>query len=179
MPVDRLYFPPCNPSIYINSAHVFTANHITRLPTATLSTDQSNRSPGFLNFQLTETITWLWRWLPHRLSKRQSQTTVLLRTPIIQMIFSNRDTYQRLRKQPRKACKSLSSCWWFTRSSHVLPNTDIPREFNRILMRTVPFGNSRKGKKLFALVYRLGKLLAFYHTRQTLSLYNWPFWILF
>ena len=33
--------------------HVFTANHITHLPTATLSTDQSNRSPGFLNFQLT------------------------------------------------------------------------------------------------------------------------------
>ena len=28
-----------------------------------------------------KTITWLWRWLPQRLSKRQSQTTVLLRTP--------------------------------------------------------------------------------------------------
>ena len=27
------------------------------------------------------------RWLPHRLSKRQSLTTVLLRTPITQMIF--------------------------------------------------------------------------------------------
>ena len=26
--------------------------------------------------------TWLWKWLPHRLSKRESQTTVLLRTPI-------------------------------------------------------------------------------------------------
>ena len=38
-------------------AHVFTANHITHLPTATLSTDQSNRSPGFLNFQLTNTTT--------------------------------------------------------------------------------------------------------------------------
>ena len=31
----------------------------------------------------------LWRWLPHRLSKRQSQTTVLLRTLITQMIFFN------------------------------------------------------------------------------------------
>ena len=31
--------------------------HITHLPTATLSTDQSNRSPGFLNFQLTNTTT--------------------------------------------------------------------------------------------------------------------------
>ena len=35
------------------SAHVFTANHITRLPTATLSINQSNRSPGILNFQLS------------------------------------------------------------------------------------------------------------------------------
>jgi len=34
-------------------------------------------------------VTWLWRWLPHRLLKRQSLTTVLLRTPITQMIFFN------------------------------------------------------------------------------------------
>ena len=33
--------------------------------------------------------TWLWRWLPHRLSKRQWQTKVLPRTPITQMIFLN------------------------------------------------------------------------------------------
>ena len=34
--------------------------------------------------------TWLWIWLPYRLSaKRQSQTTVLLRTPITQMTFFN------------------------------------------------------------------------------------------
>ena len=71
------------------SAHVFTANHITHLPTATLSTDQSHRSPGFLNFQLTNTTTWLWRWLPHKLSKRQSLTTVLLRTPTTQKTFFN------------------------------------------------------------------------------------------
>ena len=31
----------------------------------------------------------LWRWLPHRWSKSRSQTTALLRTPIIQMIFFN------------------------------------------------------------------------------------------
>ena len=52
--------PNPNPSIFITymmTTHVFTANHITHLPTATLSVDQSNRSPGFLNFQLTETIT--------------------------------------------------------------------------------------------------------------------------
>ena len=34
------------------SAHVFTANHITHLPMATLSIDQSNHSPAFLNIQL-------------------------------------------------------------------------------------------------------------------------------
>ena len=55
-----------------------------------LSIDQWNRSPGFLNFRLTNTITWLWRWLPYSLSKCQSQTTVLLRTPITQMIFFNK-----------------------------------------------------------------------------------------
>ena len=38
------------------AAHVFTANHITHLPTATLSTDQSNRSLGFLNFQRVQTL---------------------------------------------------------------------------------------------------------------------------
>ena len=34
-------------------------------------------------------VKWLWGWHPHRLSKRQSLTTVLLRTPITQMIFFN------------------------------------------------------------------------------------------
>ena len=34
-------------------------------------------------------ITWLWRWLPHRLSKHQSQTTVLLRAPVTKMIIFN------------------------------------------------------------------------------------------
>ena len=38
----------------------------------------------------TNTTTWLWRWLPHRLLKCQSLTTVLLRTPITQMILFNR-----------------------------------------------------------------------------------------
>ena len=44
---------------------------------------------GEVNFQLTKTISWLWRRLPHRLSNHQSATTVLLRTPITQMIFFN------------------------------------------------------------------------------------------
>ena len=33
--------------------------------------------------------SWLWRWLPYRLSKRHSLTTVLLRTPVTQKIFFN------------------------------------------------------------------------------------------
>ena len=40
----------------------------------------------------SKTITWLWTWLPHRLSKHQLQTTVLLRTPIAQMIFFDQVT---------------------------------------------------------------------------------------
>ena len=43
----------------------------------------------FWIFNWLKTITWLLRWLPHRLSKRHSLTTVLLRTPITQMIFFN------------------------------------------------------------------------------------------
>ena len=69
--------------------HVFTANQMTRLPTDTLSIDQSNRPPGFLHFQLTETMTWLWRSLLQWLSKRQSPTIVFFGTPIVQMIIFN------------------------------------------------------------------------------------------
>mgnify|MGYP006896135652 FL=1 len=46
---------------------------------------------SFLTFQLAKTITSLWRWLSHRLSKPQSPTTVLLRTQITQMIIFNQD----------------------------------------------------------------------------------------
>ena len=35
----------------------------------------------------SEIKTFLWRWLSHRLSKHQLQTTVLLRTPVIQKII--------------------------------------------------------------------------------------------
>ena len=34
---------------------MFTATHAMHLPTAALSIDQLNRSPGFLNFQLSKT----------------------------------------------------------------------------------------------------------------------------
>jgi len=42
----------CEDVMRIDGAHVFTANHIMHPPTATLSTDQSNHSPAFLNFHL-------------------------------------------------------------------------------------------------------------------------------
>ena len=75
------YYSSCNPSIYktnlrtrlhSQSHHVF-AN-------AYLSIDQSNRSPGSLDSE---------DGFPHRLSKRHWPKTVLIRTPITQMIFSN------------------------------------------------------------------------------------------
>lgn len=42
-----------------------------------------------LNFLCDWLVTWLWTWPPHRLSKLQSQTAVLFRTPITKMIFFN------------------------------------------------------------------------------------------
>ena len=47
--------------------------------------------------------TWLWRWLPHRLSKRQSLTIVLLRTPINHMIFFNQGIISNV-------CQHLTKC---------------------------------------------------------------------
>ena len=47
-------------------------------------------------FEPRSNIKWLWRWLRHRLSKRQSLTTVLLRTPITQMIFFSQGTYDQV-----------------------------------------------------------------------------------
>ena len=76
---------------YLHDLSPYTSSQpitiIIHLSTATLSINQSHRSPEIVNFQLTKTITWLWRWLLHFLSKCQSQTTVLIRTPITQMIF--------------------------------------------------------------------------------------------
>ena len=90
-------------------------NHITHLPTATLSTDQSNRSPGFWNFQLRLRLSldsedgFRTAWL----SKRQSLTTVLLRAPITQMIFFN---------QSFKHCQTASNKV-AKRTNLWLPNT--------------------------------------------------------
>ena len=49
----------------------------------------------------------LWRWLPHRLLKRQSQTTVLHRTSITQMIFFNQGIFVFLTLTQRK-CQYLT-----------------------------------------------------------------------
>ena len=84
------------PSICITSL-VLTANHITHLPTATLSIDQPNRSPGLLKFQRLRLILDSEDgFCMHRLTKRQSYTKVLLRTPITQM------------RQPWKAVSGFS-----------------------------------------------------------------------
>ena len=48
----------------------------------TYSMSESSITSGFLNFHLTNTTTWLWRWLPHRLSKRQVvETSVTNHSP--------------------------------------------------------------------------------------------------
>ena len=65
---------------------------------------------GF-NFQLTNTTTGLWRLLPHRLSKRRSITTVLLRTPITQMIFFNQGILTSV-KTFSSQWKALSALSW-------------------------------------------------------------------
>ena len=56
--------------------------------------DWSPEKDWWLMFrQLAQKPSWLWRWLPLRLSKRQSLTTVLLRTPIPQMISFNQGSH--------------------------------------------------------------------------------------
>ena len=57
------------------------ANHITAKQTNHV---QQTRLYNIIDWQLLS--TWLWRWLPHRLSKRQSPTTVLFRTTLTRTI---------------------------------------------------------------------------------------------
>ena len=87
---SNLKTPKINPSICILPAHVFTPNHITHLATLLYLLTNHIAYQGFWIFKwLRTTLPWLWRWLPDRLSKRQSLTTVLRRTPISQMRFFN------------------------------------------------------------------------------------------
>ena len=53
------------------------ANHITAKQTNHV---QQTRLYNIIDWQSLS--TWLWRWLPHRLSKRQLPTTVLFRTTL-------------------------------------------------------------------------------------------------
>ena len=57
------------------------ANHITAKQTNHV---QQTRLYNIIDWQLL--FTWLWRWLPHRLSKRQSPTIVLFRTTLTRTI---------------------------------------------------------------------------------------------
>ena len=59
---------------------------------------------GFWIFNWLKSITWLWRWLSRRLSKTQSPATVLLRTPVTQMIFFNQVV-------THINCLGVSVCW--------------------------------------------------------------------
>ena len=43
-------------------------------------------------------FTWLWRWLPHRLSKLPLPTTVLVKPPVNQMIIFNQSKHSYLSK---------------------------------------------------------------------------------
>ena len=59
-------------------------------------TDQSRSTDQTYNIIDWQTLfTWLWRWLPLRLSKRQSPTTVLFRTTLTRTIT----LYERSNKQ--------------------------------------------------------------------------------
>ena len=57
------------------------ANHIMAKQTNHI---QQTRLYNIIDWQLL--FTWLWRWLPHRLSKHQSPTTVLFRTTLTRTI---------------------------------------------------------------------------------------------
>ena len=48
---------------------------------------------GFWIYNWLKTITWFWRWLSNRLSRRQSPTIVLLGTPITQIIIFNKGMF--------------------------------------------------------------------------------------
>ena len=79
-------------SIYIHilliASHVLTANHITRLPTATLS---------ILINQIARQGFWIFNWLNHHVTPKMASAWVVetsvtknsLGIPIIQMIFFN------------------------------------------------------------------------------------------
>ena len=78
--------------LHSQSHHAFTNGYSIYWPIKSLTRVRVR----VLNFQLTNSTTWLWRHRhrsAHRLSKRQSLTTVLLRTPITQMIFFNQGSF--------------------------------------------------------------------------------------
>ena len=67
------------------------------------------------------------KWLPHRLSKRQSLTTVLLRTPITQMIFFN----QGILLLGSNHFLSRQRQWICVRPRPVISDSGLRTEFHR------------------------------------------------
>ena len=53
----------------------------------------SNNCTRLLTKKVNVKVTWLWRWLPQRLSKCQSPTTVLFRTPVTQVSYHFQSRY--------------------------------------------------------------------------------------
>ena len=87
----------------------------------------------------TKTITWLWRWLSHRWSKHQSQTTVHLKTPITQMIFFNQGMRLLRRHFSPGACFSK-----------------VPKLFGRISGDIILFVSSKRRRleaRNFAIIF--------------------------
>ena len=71
-------------------------------------------------------VTWLWRWLPHRLSKHQSPTTLLLRTPVTQVIVVNQGTSKLLYSRNVSILKD-NLCFCRGKQNHLPPDLDAPR----------------------------------------------------
>ena len=86
-------------------------------------TDQSFSTDQTYNNIWQTLFTWLWRWLPLRLSKRQSQPTVLFRTTLTrtitqyELILSLFDTFTNLREyicclfSPYGICPLIQPDW--------------------------------------------------------------------
>ena len=91
---------------------ILTTNRIT-FPTTNHNTDQS----------ITSTVTWLWRWLPLRLSKHQSLPIVLLQDyfhPHYQILsrYMYDNEYQTKKNQIEQVWKKLNKETWNTNFEH-------------------------------------------------------------
>ena len=104
-------------------------------------------STNLCGSHLQSQIIRLWRWLPHRLSKRQSPTTFLLKTPTTQTIIIFQSRYV------TPGCKPFS--YLCENCNHVLPAWIASKFFrdsyslcNRLFFVFVVFFSLRNHAKL-------------------------------